>query len=227
MGPLQDRRQVSKGGRKEARTFFWAATSKESSWRRELSPQLKSFNPHARSQPYPMALWRGLPAYHPDKASSTESCPFSVREGGAWWAYYTIQLLIRCTRIAFRHREALAKQRVCRCRGNFRLREREGGRDGVIVFVPARDPAKSANTVSRRGKDAQSDKEGKERRGPSSFAVLALLPRYVFIHCRRPFCFRIAVYDLGRSNQGSATCCRRHRRRVLESGSSGSSSNVG
>ena len=30
------------------------------------------------------------------------------------------------------------------------------------------------------GKDAQSNKEGKERRGPS-FAVLALLPRYVFI----------------------------------------------
>ena len=158
-----------------------------------------------------MALWRCLPAYHPDTASSTESCLFSVREGGGLIIQFNYLFdaprLHSSTERRWRNNACVAAEEISGCE-----RGREGEMALSFSFRHAIPPTPSA------GKDAQSDKEGKERRGPSSFAVLALLPRYVFIHCRSPFCFRIAVYDLGRSNQGSATCCR--RRRVLERGCS-------
>ena len=169
-----------------------------------------------------MALWRGLPAYHPDTASSTESCLFSVREGGGLIIYNSITHSM--------HQDCIQAPRGVGETTRVSLQRkfpvaREGGRERWRYRF--RSGTRSRQHRPSVGKDAQSNKEGKERRGPSSFAVLALLPRYVFIHCRRPFCFRIAVYDLGRSNQGSATCCRRRRHRVLESGSRcSSSSNV-
>ena len=88
------------------------------------------------------------------------------------------------------------------------------GSDGVYRFRYGKRSRQHRQPARMR----KATKREREARAKKSFLCSARSPPTLCIHCRRPFCFRIAVYDLGRSNQGSATCCR--HRRVLESGCS-------